>query len=149
MLLVPGGGNKILGGCATVAGWGNRYSTDDMHDNQASCMTDYSNLSPDKIGFVGWREVVFDVLILDIFRFCVPKFKVGGKIIKGCTKDELKPADMTRPCSLFSRELDFIKQMDSKKGKSSSKSKYMLMDLDEMAKNNESPVEISIKVKAK
>ena len=48
--LAPGGGKKILGGCATVAGWGNRYSTEDMHDNQAQCMTDYSNLSPDKIG---------------------------------------------------------------------------------------------------
>ena len=48
--LAPGGGKKILGGCATVAGWGNRYSTEDMHDNQAKCMTDYSNLSPDKIG---------------------------------------------------------------------------------------------------
>lgn len=48
--LAPGGGKKILGGCATVAGWGNRYSTEDMHDNQAKCMTDYSNHSPDKIG---------------------------------------------------------------------------------------------------
>ncbi len=46
----PGGGTKILGGCATVAGWGNRYSTADMDDYQAQCMTDYSNLSPEKIG---------------------------------------------------------------------------------------------------
>ena len=50
MALAPGGGKKILGGCATVAGWGNRYSTEDMDDNQAKCMTDYSNLSPDKVG---------------------------------------------------------------------------------------------------
>ena len=58
MALAPGGGKKILGGCATVAGWGNRYSTDDMHDNQAKCMTDYSNLSPDKVGLVGFENVV-------------------------------------------------------------------------------------------
>ena len=82
MLLVPGGGNKILGGCATVAGWGNRYSTDDMHDNQASCMTDYSNLSPDKIGFVGWREVVFDVLILDILDFVCQSLKSGERLLR-------------------------------------------------------------------
>ena len=39
----------MLGGCATVAGWGNRYSQDDMEYHESLCMTDFSNLSPDKI----------------------------------------------------------------------------------------------------
>ena len=53
---------------------------------------------------------------------------------------------MTKPCSLLSKELKFIKELDKSKGKTSSKSKYNLMDLDEMSNNNDSPVEITIKV---
>ena len=80
-------------------------------------------------------------------RFCLPKWKVGGKTKNSCTKDTLKPSDMTKPCYLLSKELNFIKELDKSKGKSSSKSKYNLMNLDEMANNNDSPVEITIKVK--
>ena len=49
--LVPGGGlgKKMLGGCATVAGWGHRYGIDNMDFYESKCMTDFSNLSPDKI----------------------------------------------------------------------------------------------------
>ena len=53
---------------------------------------------------------------------------------------------MTKPCSLLAKELKFVKELDKSKGKTSSKSKYNLMDLDEMSNNNESPVEITIKV---
>ena len=53
---------------------------------------------------------------------------------------------MTKPCSLLSKELEFIKQLDKSKRKTSSQSKYNLMNLDEMANNNDSPVEITIKV---
>ena len=79
-------------------------------------------------------------------RFCLPKWKVGGKMQTSCTKDKLRPSDMTKPCSLLSKELKFIKDLDKSKGKTSSKSKYNLMDLDEMSNNNDSPVEITIKV---
>ena len=41
--------NKMLGGCATVAGWGNRYSKDEMEESDSSCTTDFSNTSPDKL----------------------------------------------------------------------------------------------------
>ena len=53
---------------------------------------------------------------------------------------------MTKPCSLLSKELEFIKQLDKSKRKTSSQSKYNLMNLDEMANNNDSPVEVTIKV---
>ena len=43
-------GNKMLGGCATVAGWGNRYSQDEMEEKESSCTTDFSDTSPDKLG---------------------------------------------------------------------------------------------------
>ena len=79
-------------------------------------------------------------------RFCLPKWKVGGKEQTSCTKDKLRTSDMTKPCSLLSKELEFIKQLDKSRGKTSSQSKYNLMNLDEMANNNDSPVEVTIKV---
>ena len=49
-------GSNILGGCATVAGWGKRYSHFmDYHVNgtklkqKNNCMTDFSSFSPDKL----------------------------------------------------------------------------------------------------
>ena len=42
--------DKILGGCATVAGWGDRYDQNTMEEElMSSCKTDHSNQSPDKI----------------------------------------------------------------------------------------------------
>ena len=46
---VNGRNNKMLGGCVTVAGWGNRYSYHEMEDLMSNCMTDFNSLSPDKI----------------------------------------------------------------------------------------------------
>ena len=42
---VPVNGEKIVGGCATVAGWGYRH---DLGDESSFCRTDFSNLSPSK-----------------------------------------------------------------------------------------------------
>ena len=42
-------GRKMLGGCATVAGWGNRYNQDEMEEKGSSCITDFSGASPDKL----------------------------------------------------------------------------------------------------
>ena len=45
-------GKKTLGGCATVAGWGHRYSEVgqmETHDGESSCMTDFSDASVDKV----------------------------------------------------------------------------------------------------
>ena len=39
----------MLGGCATVAGWGNRYNEDDMEDKGSNCIKDFSDMGPDKI----------------------------------------------------------------------------------------------------
>ena len=58
-----------------------------------------------------------------MIRFCLPKWKVGGKIQTSCTKDKLRPSDMTKPCSLLAKELKFVKELDKSKGKTSSKSK--------------------------
>ena len=38
----------ILGGCATVAGWGHRFNRRKADDVESSCMTDYSSLGPAK-----------------------------------------------------------------------------------------------------
>ena len=41
----------MLGGCATVGGWGMRYDAADERDN-SKCRTDFSSKSPDKIKYV-------------------------------------------------------------------------------------------------
>ena len=48
---VSGVDGKILGGCATVAGWGYRYDQYTMEESESSCKTDHSNQSPDKIQY--------------------------------------------------------------------------------------------------
>ena len=52
LIPVSPSGEEVSGGCATVAGWGNRYDGRDDHggngDIQTECTTDFSSLSPDK-----------------------------------------------------------------------------------------------------
>ena len=40
---------KIKGGCATVAGWGNRYDHYGHNVKDSSCKTNFANKSPHKI----------------------------------------------------------------------------------------------------
>ena len=47
-----GGVSKVLGGCATVAGWGNRFELDN-DGSEKRCSTDLSNQSQDKMGYHG------------------------------------------------------------------------------------------------
>ena len=61
MVVVNGNNGKILGGCATVAGWGNRYSQDDMDYYMSQCMTDFKGTSPDKIR---WYLIFYGLLLL-------------------------------------------------------------------------------------
>ena len=43
-------GDKVLGGCATVAGWGYRYNQFTMDDEKyANCRTNLNDFSPDKL----------------------------------------------------------------------------------------------------
>ena len=80
------------------------------------------------------------------FRYCLPEFNVGGKVITNCTKLDLSARDVTKPCALMMKELKFIKELDTSKGVMPRNSRYRLMDLNELANGNTSPVEISIKV---
>ena len=46
--------NKMMGGCATVAGWGARYDSlayekDPVTNKSAACLTDFSSTSPHKL----------------------------------------------------------------------------------------------------
>ena len=98
---------QIFGGCATVAGWGHRYNEE--------CKTDNSNQSPDKIQW-DWNVFLpqWDVVFVTC-RFCAESWTNKGKEHQNCTFDDLDPDDLTKPCRLFARELEFIKERCQKK----------------------------------
>ena len=50
--------------------------------------------------------------------------------------------DVTKPCSLFMKELDFHKKLDRDK----QKKKYSGLNIDDIVNEAESPVEITIRV---
>ena len=66
--------------------------------------------------------------------------------MRNCTKAVMEERDITKPCMLMMKELEFYKELDSNKKVSMAKSKYGMMTLDELSKMNDSPVEITIKV---
>ena len=53
--------DKILGGCATVAGWGYRYDQYTMEDSESSCKTDHSSQSPDKIQYEALNAIYYSL----------------------------------------------------------------------------------------
>ena len=52
--------------------------------------------------------------------------------------------DVTKPCSLFMKELDFHKRLD--KDKQKKKKKYSGLNIDDIVNEHKSPVEITIRV---
>jgi len=123
--------NKMLGGCATVAGWGNRYSKDEMSDNDSKCVTDFSDTSPDKLSH------------------CLPYWTShDGEEMENCTKKDFHPDDITRPCALFAKELLFNKELHYRLGTNASTHRYNLLDINDLVGKQKAPMEIVIKTKS-
>ena len=57
----------------------------------------------------------------------------------------MEERDLTKPCMLMMKELEFYKELDTSKKVSKARSKYGMMTLDELSTMNDSPVEITIK----
>ena len=79
-------------------------------------------------------------------RQCEYEFYVNGKSMKNCTKERMRPEDLTDPCRLFIKELEFRKKLDIKRNIPANKSKYNLMSLDELTIKSDSPVALSVAV---
>ena len=58
----------------------------------------------------------------------------------------MKPEDLTDPCRLFIKELEFRKLLDIKRNISANKSKYNLMNLEELTNLSDSPVALAVTV---
>jgi len=115
---------KKLGGCATVAGWGYRYSAG-LHDLlDSSCRTNFHGQSPDKIAY------------------CASAWTVNGKEHFNCTKDLKIPIDdLSKPCRVLTQELEFQKQLAIEEGTA----KKTTWTVDEIVKKLDAPVEVQIK----
>jgi len=118
---------KVRGGCATVAGWGMRFSTK-MTEKRAACMTDFSSLGPSKIGL------------------CLDFWKTEKAEYTNCTTDDMHLKDLAEPCRLLGEELKFNKALGIKDKKLS---KYQNNDLDEMSLKANAPLEVFWKKKNK
>merc|ERR1719244_47175 len=129
--LIPRGSKKILGGCATVAGWGHRYNAEDFENNQAECSTDHSSIAPAKL------------------ELCTGYWEMDGEGYSNCTKENIKDDVLPRACALLAQELNFVKALDTKNGVKKKKSKFGLRDLNELVTDLETPIEILVKRKAK
>ena len=82
--------------------------------------------------------------LLNFSRKCLPEFKVKNQTVTNCTKEPLSIDDVTRPCGLFMRELEFMKLWEEKKEIDRGDAKYYLMNIDDLSNKNESPIEIDI-----
>ena len=82
--------------------------------------------------------------LLNFPRKCLPEFKVKNQTVTNCTKEPLSIDDVTRPCGLFMRELEFMKLWEEKKNIVRGNAKYYLMNIDDLSNKNESPIEIDI-----
>jgi len=124
-------GEKMLGGCATVAGWGHRYNEDERNLNKSNCETDFSGKSPDKLSL------------------CLPAWTVDGEEISNCTDRDIPTDDLTRPCALFIKELRFQKELHKALGTNVTKTKYNQLDINDLVEKQKSPMEIVVKTKTK
>ena len=82
-----------------------------------------------------------------MFRNCLPEFEVNDQKYSNCTKEEFSEDDVTKPCSLFMKELAYQKHLDRKKNIDKNEGRYLSMDLNEFSNLNKSPIEIVIKVR--
>ena len=85
-------------------------------------------------------------LIPIMCRQCLSDWDLKGKTKYNCTNEDLNPEDLTRPCLLFIRELEFNKKLSKKKKE---KGQYNKMDINEMSRSTRTPVEIVITTRRK
>ena len=91
-----------------------------------------------------WKQYVNIKTLFNFSRKCLPEFKVKNQTVTNCTKEPLSIDDVTRPCGLFMRELEFMKLWEEKKEIDRGDAKYYLMNIDDLSNKNESPIEIDI-----
>ena len=48
-------------------------------------------------------------------RFCESSWESNGEERTNCTSEDLNPDDLTKPCKLFIRELEFNKQLNNRR----------------------------------
>ena len=92
-------------------------------------------------------------------------WKASGSERHNCTNEDIKPEDLTKPCQLFIRELDFIKKLDKRRNQSNMKKvkfvhsaliinsmcsvqegTYQDQDINELTKLTGAPIEIEIRI---
>ena len=76
--------------------------------------------------------------------------------MENCTRESFTMKDITIPCAAAMKEMEYYKLFDGKKsayhkehGLNATYSKYAMLNLDEIAMQNDSPVEITIAVQKK
>ena len=87
-----------------------------------------------------------DPLILQLCRPCSDSWDSNGETQDTCSSKDLNPDDLTRPCRLFIRELEFNKELGKRRNKSAM---YNMMDINDISKSTGTPVEILISTKEK
>jgi len=112
-------GDKILGGCSTVAGWGHRYSGE-QGNVDASCRTNFANMSPHKIAY------------------CSEHWSVKGEYYENCTKENIPVDDLAKPCRYLTQELSFQHALDKTSP-----------TVDEVVRSTHAPIHLRIKLKKK
>ena len=71
--------------------------------------------------------------------------KDGYEEVENCTKEDIRPEDLTKPCELFIKELSFNKALNIKMGTNKTSAKYLLLDINDISEKQNSPVEVVIK----
>ena len=84
-----------------------------------------------------------DVIIPLLRRPCSDSWDSNGETQDTCSSKDLNPDDLTRPCRLFIRELEFNKELAAKR-KNNKSAMYNMMDINDIAKSTGTPIEILI-----
>ena len=83
-------------------------------------------------------------LIPVLCRQCSDSWDSKGETQYSCSTKDLNPDDLTRPCRLFIRELEFNKELGKKKNESVV---YNMMDINDISQSTGTPIEILIRTK--
>jgi len=112
-------------GCAMVAGWGNRFNFDeydkDGYQIFSECKTNTAGMSPDKVAF------------------CQERWTVKRANVTNCTKEDIPIKDLSQPCRLLTKELNFQDQLSKRRtGKS-------YPTVDRIVKHKNAPIDLQYK----
>ena len=82
-------------------------------------------------------------------RHCLSSWFSNGVEIDNCTTKDFHRDDITRPCALFAKELEFNKRLHTSLGTWANQTKYNLLDIDDLVNRQKAPLELVIKVPRK